>query len=257
MSLPPVSAYNVQVIANAETAEYGKFLQLVDNTSFPAVSVTKYFYPDNSQAYIPSDVKLGSSPTAVPPITSVSVYPKFAVLNYVVNATDFPTPTINLSAGTVNISTSALTQVIQDIDSQIINVINPAVTATAWNTYDTLTAVVAFNNNFIRSVSALNVTVANPVTAVSTKQTVTNWDVLSAAVNNSTYTTLPSNPANEITILNNTGGIIYIKNTSKSIGLPIDNNTSFDIKLVGYTSEVAVMASSNNKTVYGTFIAYN
>jgi hypothetical protein len=80
---------------------------------------------------------------------------------------------------------------------------------------------------------------------------------LSAAVNNSTYTTLPSNPANEITILNNTGGIIYIKNASKSIGLPIDNNTSFDIKLVGNTNEVAIMASSNNNTVYGTFIAYN
>ena len=79
---------------------------------------------------------------------------------------------------------------------------------------------------------------------------------MSAAVNSSTYTALPSNPANEITILNNTGGIIYIKNVSKSIGLPIDNNTSFDIKLVGNTNEVAVLASSDNKTVYGTFIAY-
>ena len=86
---------------------------------------------------------------------------------------------------------------------------------------------------------------------------VTNWDVLSAAINSSTYTTLPSNLANEITILNNTGGIIYIKNASKSIGLPIDNNTSVDLNLVGDTSEVAVLASSNNKTVYGTFIAYN
>jgi len=86
---------------------------------------------------------------------------------------------------------------------------------------------------------------------------VTNWDVLSAAVNGSTYTTFPSNPANEITILNNTGGIIYIKNAAKSIGLPIDNNTSVDLRLVGDTNEVAVLASSNNKTVFGTFIAYN
>jgi len=101
------------------------------------------------------------------------------------------------------------------------------------------------------------ITVLNPVTAVSVKQTVTNWDVLSADLNNSTYTTFPSNPANEITILNNTGNTIYIKNSAKTIGLPIDNNTSFDIKLVGDTNEVAVKASSNNKTVYATFIAYN
>ena len=117
-----------------------------------------------------------------------------------------------------------------------------------------------FNTNPISSISINNpvtaVQVLNPVTSVNIKQSVTNWDVLSADVNSSTYTTLPSNPANEITILNNTGSTIYIKNASKSIGLPIDNNTSFDIKLVGNTSEVAVMASSN-KTVYGTFIAYN
>jgi hypothetical protein len=86
---------------------------------------------------------------------------------------------------------------------------------------------------------------------------VTNWDVLSAAINDSTYTTLPSNPANEITILNNTGGTMYVKNASKTIGLPIDNNTSVDLRLVGNTNEVAIKASSNNKTVYATFIAYN
>jgi hypothetical protein len=96
-----------------------------------------------------------------------------------------------------------------------------------------------------------------PVSVVNIKQTVANWDVLSAAVNDSTYTTLPSNVANEMTLLNNTGGTIYIKNSARTIGLPIDNNTSFDIKLVGNTSEVAVLASSNNKTVYATFIAYN
>jgi len=108
---------------------------------------------------------------------------------------------------------------------------------------------------------SLNVNLTNPTTAVSVTNlqstTVTNWDVLSAAINNSTYTTLPSNPANEITILNNTGGTMYIKNTSKTIGLPIDNNTSVDLKLISNTNEVAIKASSNNKTVFATFISYN
>jgi len=247
MSLPPVSAYNVNVVSNYDTAEYGKFIQLTDNTSFPAVSVTKFFYPDNSQAYIPSDVKLGTLPTAVPPITSVSVYPKFATLNYVVNAADFPTPNISLSAGTVTISTSALNALTQDIDNQIISVINPAVVATEWNTYDTLTAVVAFNNNYV-----------NTISAVPVYNKVTNWDVLTATGNNTTFTTLPASAANLITILNTTGDIMFIKNAAKSNSYPLSNNSATDIQLVGNTNEVAVrMATLTAATIYGTFVKYN
>jgi hypothetical protein len=113
----------------------------------------------------------------------------------------------------------------------------------------------ALNVFTTNGISAVSIT--NPVTSVNVKSLVTNWDVLSAAINNSTYTTLPSNPANEITILNNTGGTMYIKNASKTIGLPIDNNTSADLKLVGNTNEVAIKASSDNKTVFATFISYN
>lgn len=101
------------------------------------------------------------------------------------------------------------------------------------------------------------ITVLNPITSVNIKSLVSNWDVLSAAIDNTTYTTLPSNPANEITILNNTGGTMYVKNAAKTIGLPIDNNTSVDLRLVGDTSEVAIKASSANKTVFATFISYN
>jgi hypothetical protein len=157
----------------------------------------------------------------------------------------------NITVNNLNTYISALTSIIATTANQIAtNTLLNAVTANQATLTKQLTGITILN-------PTTSVTVANPVTAVSTKQTVTNWDVLSAAVNSSTYTALPSNPANEITLLNNTGGIIYIKNVSKSIGLPIDNNTSFDVKLVGDTSEVAVLASSDNKTVYGTFIAYN
>jgi hypothetical protein len=115
--------------------------------------------------------------------------------------------------------------------------------------------------NPVTGITVLNpvnaVSITNPVTSVNVKSLVTNWDVLSAAIDNTTYTTLPSNPANEITILNNTGGTMYVKNASKTIGLPIDNNTSVDLRLVGDTSEVAIKASSANKTVFATFISYN
>jgi len=240
------------VVANYQTAEYGKFIQLT-STDFPAISVTRLRYPDDSAAY---------NNAGVPPISSVEIYPKYAILAHITNPNDI-VANVTVNSPTINFNTAPLTAIEYSIYTSVsgsnatLSNIFAASSAVDINTFDTLTAVTAFNNNFMSSVTALSVTVVNPVTAVSSKQTVTNWDVLSAALNNSTYTTFPSNPANEITVLNNTGGIIYIKNSAKTIGLPIDNNTSFDIKLVGDTNEVAVKASSNNKTVYATFIAYN
>jgi len=245
MSLPAVSSYNVNVVSNYQTAEYGKFIQLIDNTTFPAVSVTRIEYPDTTQAF-PQN-------SQAPALTTIDVYPKYATLNYLVNASDI-TPNISISATTVNISTSALanaiatqTAIIQDIDSQVNNIINPAVVATEWNTYDTLTAVVAFNNNYV-----------NTISAVPVYNKVTNWDVLTATGNNTTFTTLPASAANLITILNTTGDIMFIKNAAKSNSYPLSNNSATDIQLVGNTNEVAVrMATLTAATIYGTFVKYN
>jgi len=242
------------VVSNYETAEYGKFLQLT-SSDFPAISVTRVEYPDNTQAF-PGN-------TAARPITSTDVYPKYAVLSHITNPSDI-SQVVNISGSNVAINLAPLTATNATLASLLAN--NQtllaqeaqsfiALSAIDLNTFDTLTAVAAFNNSYLTSLPVLtSVSIANPV---STYNNVTNWDVLSAAINSSTYTTLPSNPANEITILNNTGGTMYIKNASKSIGLPIDNNTSVDLRLVGDTSEVAIKASSNNKTVFATFISYN
>lgn len=59
-------------ITSYQTAEYGKFVELVNNTEYPAVSVVRISYPDNTNAF-PSN-------SAVPPLSSVEVYPKYAVL---------------------------------------------------------------------------------------------------------------------------------------------------------------------------------
>jgi len=147
-----------------------------------------------------------------------------------------PDTGLNANVVSVGVGQGALRVLTQDLDSQ----------------HDSFTIGDPSGNYAIITNSALNVFVNNLQST-----TVTNWDVLSAAINSSTYTTLPSNPANEITILNNTGDTMYIKNASKTIGLPIDNNTSVDLKLVGNTSEVAIKASSANKTVFATFISYN
>ena len=203
--------------------------------------------------------------------------PLYAQASYITN---FDGLTVALTAGNVNIGDVHIVDPVTGLHADVADIgvaqgalrvltqnfdsINDAVSIGDLNgktAYVTNSALNVFNTNPISSISINNpvtaVQVLNPVTSVNIKQSVTNWDVLSADVNSSTYTTLPSNPANEITILNNTGSTIYIKNASKTIGLPIDNNISFDIKLVGNTNEVAILASSNNITIYGTFIAYN
>jgi len=230
--------YNTVVVANQQLAEAGKFVDLSQNTRFPSVSVIRTSYPDTTEAF-PGNI-------GTQPITSIEVYPKYGIITYIANTDDFA---VTLSAGQVSLDTSLIEGHLENID--------PATQAIESNTFDTLTAVTTFNNNFMRSVTALSVTVANPITAANIKQTVTNWDVLSAAINDSTYIALPSNPANEITILNNTGVYIFVKNSAKSLGLQISNNTSLDLKLVGNTDEVAIKSNSGNKTVYATFIAYN
>lgn len=76
-----------------QTAEYGKFLQLGGNTAFPPISVVRWSYPDTSSAF-PSNSGLG-------PLSSVDVYPKYAVLTHLTNADDIK---ISLSAENINVS---------------------------------------------------------------------------------------------------------------------------------------------------------
>lgn len=229
-----------------------------------------------------NQVSAGYSNANIPPnyswiqVDNNAGRPLYAQASYITNLDGL---TVSLTAGNVNIGDVHITDPITGLHADVANIgagqgALRVLTQSFDSVHDTVSLGDINGNNISVTNSALNVFTTNSISAVSvtnfptqltavsitnfpTSLAVTNWDVLSAAVNNSTYTTLPSNPANEITILNNTGGIIYIKNASKSIGLPIDNNTSFDIKLVGNTNEVAIMASSNNNTVYGTFIAYN
>lgn len=62
------------VVKNAQTVEYGKFVELKNDSRFPAVSVTRFQYPDQSNAFPGNQ---GVAPNQV-----VDVYPKYAVLTY-------------------------------------------------------------------------------------------------------------------------------------------------------------------------------
>jgi len=82
---------NTNVVRNYQTAEYGKFVELKDS-KYPAVSVTRFSYPDNTNAF-PSN-------SNAQPVSSVEVYPKYGVLAHITNFDDM---SITLSANDVTI----------------------------------------------------------------------------------------------------------------------------------------------------------
>jgi predicted nucleic acid-binding Zn-ribbon protein len=115
---------NTNVVRNYQTAEYGKFVEL-KSTNYPAVSVVRLSYPDTSSAF-PSN-------SATVPLSSVDIYPKYAVLSYIANPGDISLSlslsSLNLSgisvdvedlenaANTINANTSATNDVLRSINS--------------------------------------------------------------------------------------------------------------------------------------------
>ena len=60
-----MSVFESNVVANYQTVEYNKFVQITNNTQFPPVSVTRFNSPNVA---------------GMKPMSSVDVYPKYAVL---------------------------------------------------------------------------------------------------------------------------------------------------------------------------------
>jgi len=124
-----------KVINSYQTAEYGKFLQLEENTSFPPVSVVRISYPDTTTAF-PYN-------SSAPALSSVEIYPKYAVLTHIVNPEDIQ---ISLSAGDVNINLDTLEElterqntILEAITGQIYQ-IEQYIDDLESNTFDTASA---------------------------------------------------------------------------------------------------------------------
>ena len=105
-------------ITTYQTAEYGKFLQLGEDSLFPPVSVVRLSYPDNSSAF-PEN-------SAVKPLSSLEIYPKYAVLTHIVNPEDI---SIFLSAGNIAVElghledlTEIQNTLIEGISSEIVDI---------------------------------------------------------------------------------------------------------------------------------------
>lgn len=82
-------SYNPDVRSNVQQIEYQKFVQINDDARFPPISVIRNEYADSSTASV----------------SSLSIYPKTAVLTYLTNASDIK---LTLSATEVDIGNVGL-----------------------------------------------------------------------------------------------------------------------------------------------------
>jgi hypothetical protein len=80
-------------ITSYQTAEFGKFEEIVGSSEYPPVSVTRISYPDTTNAF-PSN-------SAVEPLSSIEIYPKYAVLTKLINPEDIK---VSLSAQNINMN---------------------------------------------------------------------------------------------------------------------------------------------------------
>ena len=159
-------------ITTYQTAEYGKFLQLGEDSLFPPVSVVRLSYPDNSSAF-PEN-------SAVKPLSSLEIYPKYAVLSHIVNLDEI---SISISAENINVElgyledlTEIQNTLIEGISSEIVD-IKEYIDELELNTYntalatdDTVEQLINVNTRLdILTGKDFTVTVTSPVTAIIPK----------------------------------------------------------------------------------------
>jgi len=121
-----------RIVKGYQSAEYGKFLELSNNSNFPPVSVVRWSYPDTTSAFP------GNS--AAQPLSSVDIYPKYSVLTTLTNPEDI---SISLSAGNINVNLS-------DVEN-LVNKSNTLLDNLTGNVLD-IEALVSTNNTYTNEI---------------------------------------------------------------------------------------------------------
>ena len=164
--------YNSNINKNYQTAEYGKFIELI-SSNYPAISVTRFSYPDTTNAF-PDN-------TNAPILTSVEIFPKYAVLSQITNPEDISF-TVYLSAENVSVELGEIEKDLHGVVSLCNTMtaqnadLNSYVNDLEKNTFDTASAVddvyyeLIKTNNLIKTLSSFYSTVTNTV-GISTAQT--------------------------------------------------------------------------------------
>jgi hypothetical protein len=159
------------VRVNQNLPEYGKFVEIKEDSRFPAVSVTRFNSPNVA---------------GMAPVSSVDTYSKYAVLTHLVNASDI---NISLSASNVDIGNVGIIDHTSgtDVYAQIVR------TATVSGSEVGAVRVITSG---ITPVSG-TITVSNPVTAVTVLNTVSSFSLVNPV---SSFSLV--NPVTAVTINN-------------------------------------------------------
>jgi hypothetical protein len=163
--------YDSDVRVNQNLPEYGKFVEIKEDSRFPAVSVTRFNSPNVA---------------GMAPVSSVDTYSKYAVLTHLVNASDI---NISLSASNVDIGNVGIIDHTSgtDVYAQIVR------TATVGGSEVGAVRVITSG---ITPVSG-TITVSNPVTAVTVLNTVSSFSLVNPV---SSFSLV--NPVTAVTINN-------------------------------------------------------
>lgn len=182
--------YKNEVRSHHTTLEYGKFVEILDNR-FPAVSTTRITYPEYS---------------SMPPISTVEVYPKYAVLTYIANASD-----ISGGGGSVTVDMTRANALLDSLTAQVSHL-----------------------------ESLVNYLTGNAVGgggAVGGGTSVYDWEAASVQVADE-FVSFPPRPATSIKFINNTGVNLVIKRDVGLDEMVILNGVELEIELVSSTSEL-------------------
>ena len=151
----------------------------------------------------------------------------------------------NVNALTANLATS--------INQVITNTFLNSITANQ-STQITLEKTLSANSVYgTGSNQPLYTSITNPISGNVGVATALNWGITIVAVTSSAYVQFPSNVAHVASLMNTTGGILYVGkwNNNSTVGLPLLNNSSIEINLTGNTNEIGVKS-----TLAGTVSAY-
>lgn len=162
-------SYNSRIIQNPATLESEKFVEIVGDSRFPATSVIRVEYPES---------------LSMSPISTVEVYPKYAVVTYMANTSDI---NVQLTASNVNIGDVGLidhstgtdvyakitrTDTVSGIEVGAVSVLTQnypqldALTAVDYSTNATVRSLTAstYNNRIINTAAVSGgISVLNPV----------------------------------------------------------------------------------------------
>ena len=142
-------AYQSNFFGTPQLPESNKFVEITNDSRFPPVSVIKWDYRDSGYS-----------------LSSVDIFPKYAVVTYLANPEDIK---VSLSAENINVN-------LADVEN-ILNVISPDVTTIKNNTDAVETTLTTISNNIgttNTNVGTINTNVADiEALATTTNQNVT------------------------------------------------------------------------------------